>query len=106
LADCGLSFVTLKRMSSHNSKWCTSGDAPESSGLVLGLVLLLDVRFERRSAPVLVRWLYLGSLALIGAVTLFGLLMAWWLARWAGWGFWVGVPISTAGGLVWALGVR
>jgi hypothetical protein len=70
------------------------------------LTELLDVRFERRFAPVLVRWLYVGSLALIAAVTLFGLLMSWWLASWAGWGFRLGVPISVAGGLVWALGVR
>jgi hypothetical protein len=59
------------------------------------LVDLLDVQFERRFAPLLVRWLYIGSLALIAAVTLFGLLMSWWLASWAGWGFWLGVPIST-----------
>jgi Domain of unknown function (DUF4282) len=89
-------------------KWvpCTPGDPPESAGLSLRLALLLDVRFERRFAPMLVRWLYVGSLVLIGAVTLFGLLMSWWLASWAGWGFWMGVPISTAGGLVWALGTR
>ena len=49
---------------------------------------------------------YVGSLFLIGAVTLFALLMSWWLASWAGWDFWLGVPISIASGLVWALFVR
>ena len=29
------------------------------------------------------RWLYIGSLALIAAVTLLGLLMSWWLANWS-----------------------
>jgi hypothetical protein len=67
---------------------------------------LLDVELERRFAPLRVQWLYVGSLALIAAVTVFGLLMSWWLVSWAGWGFWMGVPISIAGGLVWALGVR
>jgi hypothetical protein len=46
----------------------------------LKLAFRLDVRFENRFAPVLVRWLYVGSLTLIGSVTLFGLLMSWWLA--------------------------
>jgi hypothetical protein len=36
----------------------------------------------------LVQWLYLGSLVLIAAVTLFAMLMSWWLASW---GFWMGV---------------
>ena len=90
----------------HTSTPCTPGDPPESAGLGLLLVLFFVVWFERRFAPVLVRWLYVGSLVLIGAVTLFGLLMSWWLASWAGWGFWMGVPISTASGLVWALGAR
>jgi Flp pilus assembly protein TadB len=31
-------------------------------------------------ALVLVRWLYVGSLVLIAAVTLFAMLMSWWLA--------------------------
>jgi hypothetical protein len=57
---------------------------PENAGLALRLVLLLDIRFERRFTPVLVRGLYVASLAFIGAVTLFGLLMSWWLASWAG----------------------
>jgi hypothetical protein len=70
------------------------------------LAELLDVRLERRFAPVLVRWLYVGSLILIVAVTLFALLMSWWLASWAGWGFWLGVPISITSGLVWALVAR
>jgi hypothetical protein len=83
-----------------------STDLPKHAAPVLKLALLFDVRLERRFAPVLVRWLYVGSLVLIGAMTLFGLLMSWWLASWAGWGFWIGVPISTAGGLVWALGAR
>jgi hypothetical protein len=70
------------------------------------LAELLDVRLERRFAPVLVRWLYVGSLILIVTVTLFALLVSWWMASWAGWGFWLGVPISIAFGLVWALVAR
>jgi hypothetical protein len=40
---------------------------------------------------------------MVAAVMFFGMLMSWWLASWAGWGFWMGGPISAAGGLVWAL---
>jgi hypothetical protein len=98
--------VILERMNAHTSKPFAPSEPPSSTGLPLKLALLLDVRFEHRFAPMLVRWLYVGSLALIGFVTLFGLLMSWWLASWAGWGFWMGVPISTAGVLVWALGAR
>jgi hypothetical protein len=50
--------------------------------------------------------LYLVSLVMVAAVTLFGVLMSWWLASWAGWGFWMGIPISVRGGLVWMLGIR
>jgi hypothetical protein len=50
--------------------------------------------------------LYVASLVMVAAVTLFGILMSWWLARWAGWGFWMGVPISATGGVVWGLGAR
>jgi hypothetical protein len=46
---------------------------------------LLDIHCERRFAPLLVQWMYIGSLALITAVTLFGLLISWWLASWAAW---------------------
>lgn len=106
LAVYGPGFVILERMNSHTSKPLAPKDPPRSAGLALKLALLLDVRFERRFAPMLVRWLYIGSLALIGALTLFGLLMSWWLATWAGCGFWMGVPICIAGGLVGALGVR
>jgi hypothetical protein len=45
------------------------------------MALLFDVRLERRFAPMLVRWLYVGTLVLIGAMTLFGLLISWWLVR-------------------------
>ncbi|WP_425550998.1 DUF4282 domain-containing protein [Actinoallomurus oryzae] len=76
--------------------------APERRSL-LGF---LDVRFERRAGPALVRWLYLSALVMVAAVTVFSMLMSWWLASWAGWGFWLGVPISIATGLVWAVGVR
>ena len=67
---------------------------------------LLDIKFERRFGPILVRWLYLTALAMVGVLTLFGVLMSWSLASWAGWGFWLGIPISIATGLVWALAVR
>jgi hypothetical protein len=67
---------------------------------------LLDARFERRLGPALVRWLYLSALAMIATVTGFCLLMSWWLASWAGWAFWLGVPISIATGLACALTVR
>ena len=70
------------------------------------LLDLLDVKFERRFGPALVRMLYLSALAMVAAVTLFGMLMSWWLASWAGWGFWLGIPISIATGLVWTIGVR
>lgn len=70
------------------------------------LAELLDVRLERRFAPILVSWLYVGSLVLVASITLFALLMSWWLASWAGWGFWMGIPISIAVGLVWALAAR
>lgn len=76
-------------MSSHTSKRCPQGDPSESAGLVLKLALLLDIRFERRFGPMLVRWPHVGSLALIGAAPLFGPFMSWWLASWAGWGFWM-----------------
>jgi hypothetical protein len=46
---------------------------------------LLDIRLERHLGPMLVRWLYLGSLVLIAAMTLFAMLMSWWLASRAGW---------------------
>jgi hypothetical protein len=106
LADRRPGFLILERMNSDTSAPFAPSDPPRSAGLAPKLALLLDVRFERSFSPLLVRWLYVGSLALICAVTLFGLLMSWWLASWAGWGFWMGVPISTAGGLVWALGAR
>lgn len=56
------------------------------------LLDLLDVRFERRVGPALVPWLYLSALVMVAAVIVFGLLMSWWLASWAGWAFWLGVP--------------
>src|SRR5689334_3817513 len=67
---------------------------------------LLDVRFERQLGSVLVRWLYVSALVMIAAVTLFGMLMSWWVASWAGWDFWLGIPISLATGTVCAVGVR
>jgi hypothetical protein len=84
----------------------TPGKPPESPGFVSRLALLLDVQFERRFGAVLVRWLYVASLAMVAAVTVFGMLTAWWLASWVGWGFWMGMPIAVAGGLMWALGIR
>lgn len=75
-------------------------------GQVSNLAELLDLRLERRLAPALIRWLYVGSLVLVASVTLFALLISWWLASWAGWGFWMGIPISITFGLVWALAAR
>lgn len=72
----------------------------------LTLADLLDARFERRFGPVLVRWLYVGSLTFAAGLALFGVLMSWWLASWAGWGFWLGAPLSMTGGLVCAFVVR
>jgi hypothetical protein len=63
-------------------------DPPERAWSCSKLAALLDIRLERRLGSVLVRWLYLGSLVLIAAVTLFAMLMSWWLASW---GFWMGV---------------
>jgi hypothetical protein len=64
----------------------SSGPAgpPEPVWSCSKLAALLDTRLERRLGPVLVRWLYVGSLVLIAAVTLFAMLMSWWLASWAG----------------------
>jgi hypothetical protein len=67
---------------------------------------LLDLRFERRFGPILVKWLYLSILVLIGTLTLFGMLMSWSLSNRAGWEFLLGIPISLATGTVWALGLR
>jgi hypothetical protein len=54
----------------------------------------------------LVRWLYVWSLIVITAVSLFGMLMSWWLASWAGWAFRLGIPICGAAGLVFSIAVR
>jgi hypothetical protein len=96
----------LRGMTFNASASSGPADPPERAWSCSKLAALLDFRLERRIGPVLVRWLYVGSLLLIAAVTLFALLMSWWLASWAGWGFWMGVPISVAGGLVWALCAR
>jgi hypothetical protein len=93
-------------MTFYGSSSYGPGDPLQGKGILSKLATLLDTRLERRCGPVLVRWLYLASLAMVVAVMLFGMLMSWWLASWAGWGFWMGVPISAAGGLVWALGAR
>lgn len=98
--------MILGRMTFYRSSSFRQGDPREGVGVLSKLATLLDTRLERRCGPVLVRWLYLASLTTVVAVTLFGMLMSWWLASWAGWGFWMGVPISAAGGLVWALGAR
>ena len=81
LAECGPSFVILERMNFYTSGPFAPGDPPRSAGLALNLAMLLDVRLERR-------------LALIGAVTLFGLLISWWLASWADSGLWDGLSPS------------
>lgn len=93
--------MTFCRPCSH-----CQGDPQEDTGLLSTLATLLDTRLERRCGPVLVQWLYVASLATVATVTLFGILMSWGLASWAGWAFWMGVPISALGGLVWALGAR
>lgn len=41
------------------------------------IAALLDVNFERRVTPILVRWLYVLALVVIGFGTLFGLLWVW-----------------------------
>jgi hypothetical protein len=99
-------FTILGNMTFDASGSPTLTGPPAHERSCSKLTELLDVRLERRFTPVLVRWLYIGSLALIVVVTLFALLMSRWLASWAGWGFWMGVPISIASGLVWALAVR
>jgi hypothetical protein len=91
--------VILDRMNSYASAQFTACGPPRSASLALKLVLLLGVQFERRFAPILVRWLYVGPLVLIGAVTLFGLFMAWWLTSWADRGH-----CDLNSGLVWTLG--
>jgi hypothetical protein len=67
---------------------------------------LFDVRFERRVAPVLVRWVYLGSLVAVGFGILFGLLWVWSLSTWLGGAMWLGAPVLIAAGLVVLLIVR
>jgi hypothetical protein len=67
---------------------------------------LLDIRFERRFGTVLVQWMYVVALMTIATLTLFGILLSWWLAGRAGWAFWLGIPISLTSGAVWTLGLR
>jgi len=68
---------------------------------------LLDVKFERRVTPVLVRWVYVLALGVIGFGTLFGLLWVWWFASWmGGWAWWLAAPIVVGLGLVALLVVR
>ena len=67
---------------------------------------LLDIRLERRLGPVLVRWLYVGSLVLIAAVTLFAMLMSWVAGELGRLGLLDGCPDLGRGGLVSALCAR
>lgn len=98
--------MILDCMSFYGRSSAWPGEPPARTGLIATLAMLFDTRLERRCGPLLVRWLYIALLTMIASVTVFGMLMSWWLASWAGWGFWMGVPISVAGGLVWALGAR
>jgi hypothetical protein len=70
------------------------------------MAVLLDVRFERRVTPVLVRWVYLGSFVVVGFGTLFGLLWVWSLSTWLGGAMWLAAPVLIAAGLVVLLIVR
>src|SRR5262245_18324011 len=80
--------------------------AQKQSRQVPSLLGLLDLRFERRFGPILVKWLYPAVLVLNGTLTLFGMLMSWSLTNQAGWVFLLGIPISLGTGTVWALGLR
>jgi hypothetical protein len=70
------------------------------------IAALLDVKFERRVTPILVRWLYVLALVVIGFGTLFGLLWVWSFASWMGWAMWLAAPIVVGLGLAVLLVVR
>lgn len=70
------------------------------------MAALLDVKFERRVTPILVRWLYVLALVVIGFATLFGLLWVWSFASWMGWAMWLAAPIVVGLGLAVLLVVR
>ncbi|WP_344279431.1 DUF4282 domain-containing protein [Actinomadura napierensis] len=70
------------------------------------IAALLDVKFERRVTPILVRWLYVLALVVIGFGTLFALLWVWSLASWMGWAMWLAAPIVVGLGLAVLLVIR
>jgi hypothetical protein len=67
---------------------------------------LLDPRFERRLGPKLVRRLYLSRLAMVAAGDRVRVADDWVAGELGGLGLRMGIPIGSAVGLVWALGVR
>jgi hypothetical protein len=71
------------------------------------LAVLLDVKFERRLGPVLMRWVYIGAMFAIGSVAFFLLMLLWWLAAYAGGvGWFIFIPAVLAGAAVALLLVR
>jgi hypothetical protein len=70
------------------------------------LAALLDVQFERRLTLVLVRWVYVGSLVVVGFGALFGLLWVWSLSTWLGGAMWLAAPVLVEAGLVMIFIVR
>ncbi|WP_420830912.1 DUF4282 domain-containing protein [Actinomadura graeca] len=70
------------------------------------LAALVDVKFERAVTPLLVRWVYLGTLVVVGFGVVFGLLWVWSLATWMGGALWLAAPIVLGWGLVTLLTVR
>lgn len=70
------------------------------------MAALLDLRFERRAPPILVRWVYLAALVVVGFGVLFGLLWVWSFASWMGAAIWLAAPIVIGLGLVVLLVVR
>ncbi|MCP2340592.1 hypothetical protein [Actinomadura rupiterrae] len=56
--------------------------------------------------PYLVRWVYLGTLAVVALGELFSLLWVWALAEWIGAAMWLAAPVLLGVGLVVVLAVR
>ncbi|WP_165495415.1 DUF4282 domain-containing protein [Actinomadura roseirufa] len=67
---------------------------------------LLDLKFERRVTPILVRWVYAFALVVIVFGTLFALLWIWSFAVWLGWAMWLAAPVVIGFGVASLLVVR
>src|SRR5690242_2910002 len=68
--------------------------------------VLLDLKFERRLTPVLVRWIYLGSILIATVAVVFGLLWIWSFSTWLGAAMWLAAPILIGSALLSVIVVR